>query len=1222
MEMERVYEISVIIPAYNVDKYIDECFDSLLNQTFKKFEIIVINDGSTDSTRYMLEKYAEFMNNLTIVNQNNSGSPGGPRNKGIELAKGKYIFMLDPDDVLPYSALEKLYIAAEKSEADITCGNYIRFNSKRAWTVRHISKPLFSEERKIKFKECLNLLDNGVTCNKLYRTDFIKKFNIRYDETMKNGEDKPFMLDAYYFSNYIYIIPDIVYKYREREDKNNKSTTQELNLDIFIQSLKAIEDNYNSLIEKDAKDYTKGLFSKERVQHDLIRFINYYTTKGYSKEEWDKIFDICSNYINIIKEVESTLPYMQRLKIEYIRKRDYVELTSIYEKERKIYYYSLDKVNNEWIINDKRALPHTQIVNKNDLDLKYKIDSINIKELSLYIDGWAYFNRTNVEEKYDIKKYIVFKNSKGQIEKELEVYKRNDINLSRGKGLFNYDWSGIKGNININDIISIIDQDNSEVKIFLKLLMSDNLYEEVHIENLDIYNYINRKSKQVIQRIDRIYLEQDGIRILGWANLLYFNNENPKEYIKKLICINMDTNEEYEYYTINKFNRWYNEQFETNPYKFNYDFGGWECTIPYKILKPGKYKFYIEIIGNGISIRKRIQYVSNYLIKNRLNSEKKVVKFQKTYKFELTTSEYSRELCEVELFVDTINKEYNQILGGYCPTIGQKLLMWDLNENENEMLLNRILVTYEELIFQGQYNKDSINIEKLNFVISSKIKGIKKIYKPLKIEKIYNTIITNGWEVRIPYNQENDIYEMKMVINDNLDKTICDKFIITDNLNNNRDIWNRMHYIGTTELKFIKEKFINSEKVSIEIEWNNSYNNYIKGFTRKVLKVKKNFFEKIYKKLKLRKIMNKIQKKLYPKIYPMLNLLPCNNKKVIMLGYQQNITPNFKPIYDKLRNEHSEIKVKYIGGNQKSTNELLQLLYHIATAKTIILNDYYRHIYPLCINKRTKVIQIWHATGIFKKFGLLALGKNDSNDKEFEINAHKSYTNVIVSSEYVRKPYAQAFGVPIEHVLSLGVPRTDIFFDAEYRLKIKNELFEKFPQFKNKKIILYAPTFRGNPNERKVFRNQIDFKEFYRLNDSEYILLYKLHPIVKESIEIPINMRHFVYDMTRYSDINKLFIISDILITDYSSNIFEFALMNKPIILFAYDLEKYLLERGFYDDYEEMVPGPICRNTRELVENILNIKDYTSKQEEFIKKYVGSCDGKSTDRIIDLIINN
>ena len=208
-------KVSVIVPVYNVEKFLPRCLDSIINQTLKDIEIICINDGSPDNCLSILEDYAKKDSRIRIINQENSG-PSVSRNKGILMAQGEYIGFVDSDDWLDPDFYEKLYAAAKESDADIAaCGikvyrKYSRVNYMLKYTKEHCVNDL---ERK------LYLCDVPETCNvwnKIYRTTFIKNNNIEFEVGINFGEDVSFTVEALYYSGNLVIVPATLYNYERR----------------------------------------------------------------------------------------------------------------------------------------------------------------------------------------------------------------------------------------------------------------------------------------------------------------------------------------------------------------------------------------------------------------------------------------------------------------------------------------------------------------------------------------------------------------------------------------------------------------------------------------------------------------------------------------------------------------------------------------------------------------------------------------------------------------------------------------------------------------------------------------------------------------------------------------------------------------------------------------------------------------------------------------------
>src|SRR5699024_2945828 len=316
--------------------------------------------------------------------------------------------------------------------------------------------------------------------------------------------------------------------------------------------------------------------------------------------------------------------------------------------------------------------------------------------------------------------------------------------------------------------------------------------------------------------------------------------------------------------------------------------------------------------------------------------------------------------------------------------------------------------------------------------------------------------------------------------------------------------------------------------------------------------------------------------------YYFFSLLPANRKKISIASDSRNdLSGNLYFIYEELYRRNLNLNIKLLLNdridNKKTLMNLLNTAYHFATSKIILLDDFYPMIYPLNIRKKTDLIQVWHAAGAFKTFGFSRAGRPGGPSPKSR--NHRNYTKATVSSEGVRDHYAEGFGISIDRVYPTGVPRADIFFDEEYKNYVRETLHEIYPFLQDKKVILFAPTFRGNGQGSAYFPfNKIDFKKLYDNLSDDYVFLFKIHPFVNNELTIPYQYRDFFYDFSSFREINDLLLVTDLLITDYSSVCFEYALLNKPMLFFAFDVEEYIRTRDFYYDYFDFIPGPIVRS--------------------------------------------
>lgn len=344
-------------------------------------------------------------------------------------------------------------------------------------------------------------------------------------------------------------------------------------------------------------------------------------------------------------------------------------------------------------------------------------------------------------------------------------------------------------------------------------------------------------------------------------------------------------------------------------------------------------------------------------------------------------------------------------------------------------------------------------------------------------------------------------------------------------------------------------------------------------------------------------------------------------------GSRAEIGGNEKVIYDRMveRGLDSKFKFRFDFKASISINRsipaMIRFAYYLATSDIILVDDYYPDIYFVDYPKHIKILQVWHACGAFKSVGFERLGK--SGAPAFNTKIHKCYTHVPVSSYHSALHNAEGFAIDIKKFYPVGIPRTDIFFDEEYKKKTRAEMLEVFSECKDAKTVyMYAPTFRGdNANNAYFPFDRLDFESWGKfLEETDSVLIVKLHPFVRRKVEIPEQYKHRILDASSYREVNDILFIVDVLITDYSSIIYEMSLLKKPMLFFAFDQKHYEATRDFYEPYEDLVPGKIVHNFDDLMTALRN-KDYEfEKMDGFIKKNFTYTDGKSTDRVIDQLI--
>lgn len=388
----------------------------------------------------------------------------------------------------------------------------------------------------------------------------------------------------------------------------------------------------------------------------------------------------------------------------------------------------------------------------------------------------------------------------------------------------------------------------------------------------------------------------------------------------------------------------------------------------------------------------------------------------------------------------------------------------------------------------------------------------------------------------------------------------------------------------------------------------------------------------------MKNLVKKTGKQVLLCIYWVMRMLLPVKKNVIFFesNVGRNYTGNPKAIYEKMVAEGLDNKYlciyslentqTKISGNVKKVKRLrLTYFYYIAIAGIWISDSRF----PEFIKKRkqTKYIQTWHGTPL-KKLALdmesIHMDGESSLEEykeKFRENSH-TWDYLISQNRFSTEVFTRCFDFH-KTMLEYGYPRNDVLFSKnteEQIIKLKMEY--GIPT--DKKVILYAPTWRDNEfygNNRYKFNQALDYDRLKDALSEEYVLLVKCHYLVQDAIDWT-PYEGFVYSFDSKIDIADLYLISDYMITDYSSVMFDFSILKRPMFFFAYDLKEYKDElRGFYFDYLSEVPGPISQTTDELVSHILNYKvdEWNEKYAAFSDKFNTFDQGNAAKQVVELI---
>ncbi|HAC3174869.1 TPA_asm: CDP-glycerol glycerophosphotransferase family protein [Listeria innocua] len=357
------------------------------------------------------------------------------------------------------------------------------------------------------------------------------------------------------------------------------------------------------------------------------------------------------------------------------------------------------------------------------------------------------------------------------------------------------------------------------------------------------------------------------------------------------------------------------------------------------------------------------------------------------------------------------------------------------------------------------------------------------------------------------------------------------------------------------------------------------------------------------------------------------SLFPVQQKVVFLVSFEENptaiikqmklanVTPKTIVFYDP-RVDVSKLSLDFIKAKPKTLKKFIPLMFHLNTAKVVVTDNYFVELAGLKLRNGVNCIQVWHANGALKKFGWedKAAQKRSAEDKKRFQEVYKRFTKVLVGSDEMATIFQKSFLLDESNMLKLGVPRTDYFF-KEAQLQENYQWSYEHLHLTNRIKLLYAPTFRDN--ELGMAKLHLDIAEMKQALGNEYQLILKLHPSISNDLEKLDD--DFVIYVDKETPIETLLPVVDILITDYSSIPFEFALLQKPMIFFTYDLTEYDNARGLSDGFLETIPGPHVFTTTELIEVIQNNTFDLEKVRLFAEKWNKYSDGFSSERFVSFL---
>ncbi|MEO5705365.1 MAG: CDP-glycerol glycerophosphotransferase family protein [Candidatus Limnocylindrales bacterium] len=350
----------------------------------------------------------------------------------------------------------------------------------------------------------------------------------------------------------------------------------------------------------------------------------------------------------------------------------------------------------------------------------------------------------------------------------------------------------------------------------------------------------------------------------------------------------------------------------------------------------------------------------------------------------------------------------------------------------------------------------------------------------------------------------------------------------------------------------------------------------------------------------------------------LFRLLPRDPRRVVLASHRLPwLDGNLAYIYAAMQRLRPDLRYAVLAepyaydfrGKVAYLLRLVRAMYHLQTARLFVVDNAYLPIHVAPHRKSTTVVQVWHGVAGIKRVGLDTTRPPDEPERTF---LHRHYDNVVCSSESWRPAYARAFRTPVERVLALGAARTDFFFDEGALGAAASAVRTAHPQLAGRRLVLYAPTFRGRGPDKRAAAG-LDAARLRAALPADVVLALKTHPNLDPRAT---SREGFDLVFEPALELNGILAATDILITDYSTSVMEWALLKRPLILFVPDLAEFEANPGLYLDYRTEMIGSLAVTTDEVAAAINRAPSVPADVDAFVALHLGACDGGASERFV------
>ena len=1155
--------LSIVVPVYNVAPYLDECLESIAIQSYDRLDVILINDGSTDGSGEIAERFAAKDHRFKVIHKENAGL-GAARNTGLAHITGDYLMFMDSDDALPPYAVELLVGILERSGSDFSCGNVMRLSSK-GLIQSPMHRDIFTATRiGTHVDHQPALLGDRTAWNKVYRRSFWDAQGLRFPEGVLY-EDTPVTVPLHVLAKKVDVIDVPIYYWREREGDDKSITQRREELQAFIDRLENCW-QVSRLLGDSGHHATKRLYDESVLLGDLSLFVK---VLPIVDDEYRRVFlDRTNEYLDTIDpEAILELPATQRVLWTLIRNRmlaELVDLVPVIRKQRRIARRGLRRFHDMDLYHEKLPQLPPELFAAGTPRPRTKVHEVAWRDGKLHIRGHAFIPGQSAARPWSTSRLIWLKETSGRRTKRTPLISRRclDATADHGTAKSTYDWSGFEAVIDPQALRtpegdwktgtwSVVTGVVGLGRMSKGSLEMGQPAHPVKLAGLAVDGDV-RVTPFVKQGRLRIRVERSPAWVTGGRR-----NGEHVEIEGRIHLAGRVPPQSTLTATLSRVEglvwRRYPVERDGERFRFRIPVADLQrdglAYPPLRIAEPTD-RFRLDLaVGT-----KRAGVVACGVADD----------------FSWTPLDLGARSVHV-----------------HAAASGEAVLL----AMPSGPVLTATSSAGRTFRFTGR--------------IYRPVEQLKLVLRPFHARETWS----------FPVRVDGDTWQVEV------DPVAVPNF--GGRVRVRAGMWNVLFREGNGPVRPLPASAdaiaglplpLAGDAPRVSLEWLTD--------ERVVLRVRSALADEE----RGRANQVRLREKHYPELReePLRDVVLYNS----FTGRQYSDSP--RAVHEELLARGVEVEHQWVSADGQApvpqtadTVALFSRRWHesLATSRYIVTNQ---HL-PEWFRRRPGqvVVQTWHGTPL-KRIGFDIADVQFTDRRYLEKLALEAPNwSLLVSPNTFSTPILRRAFRYRGEVMEIGYPRNDVLFRDRAEIKERVRAAAGVPA--GRKLVLYAPTWRDDEYSAGTYQisMKLDVVAAAEQLGEDHALLVRRHPNVVD--EIPGNGDGFVYDMSTYPDMADLLAAADILITDYSSVMFDFANTGRPMLFFTYDLAHYRDElRGFYFDFEQEAPGPLLSTSAEVVAAIRDIDAvaarYTERYRAFATKGCDLDDGAATGRLIDRML--